>query len=614
MEIRRKWTLAIIVMALMLFFIPAATVHADGAVAKIGDTEYSTLDDAIKNAKDNDTIQVLQDCTTDGINLNRNITIQGTSSQPTITFQNKGIAIWGKTLTFKDVKVNMKGIGATPYGEWQWMTICASSNSSLNLDSTVMSMDGSGTASSTHAIYFNGADKLNLSNNASLSIKNYPQDAIEWDGGNTAYNLTLDKSTLDLENNRSGIAGTFSVKAADSTFTVSNNRGNGSNGSDYDFTNTKVTYNGNGSHGLSARNLIVKNSNLTCDNNGMYGVTFFGTMNMDGTSTLEADGNGSKSQGGGIRAAKTASTATIAKGAKVTTDNNKRRGIENHGTFTIEDGVALSVQRNNISSEGSKTYAEGGGVYNVGTMILPNAVICNNHATGAGDDIYSTGDNAKLIFKDAAGSTLDDCKHVNKNWNHAISAWFYDGYRDVKGGQPDARRWKAHGTKIYTVVCKTTDKAISGTVAVKAAHGRPLDVTKKWANDSETNRPTKIKVQLFRDGDAYGDPVELNSATGWTHEWIDLDSIYNWTVDETDVPENYTKTITNTIKEDKTIGEIDDWTITNTYSKKNTPAQKPQKPAKTGDNTNIMIWAIVAGAGILALAVVITMRKKAMQK
>ena len=67
MEIRRKWTLAIIVMALMLFFIPAATVHADGAVAKIGDTEYSTLDDAIKNAKDNDTIQVLQDCTTDGI-------------------------------------------------------------------------------------------------------------------------------------------------------------------------------------------------------------------------------------------------------------------------------------------------------------------------------------------------------------------------------------------------------------------------------------------------------------------------------------------------------------------------------------------------------------------
>ena len=64
-----------------------------------------------------------------------------------------------------------------------------------------MSMDGSGTASSTHAIYFNGADKLNLSNNASLSIKNYPQDAIEWDGGNTAYNLTLDKSTLDLENN-----------------------------------------------------------------------------------------------------------------------------------------------------------------------------------------------------------------------------------------------------------------------------------------------------------------------------------------------------------------------------------------------------------------------------
>lgn len=140
-----------------------------------------------------------------------------------------------------------------------------------------------------------------------------------------------------------------------------------------------------------------------------------------------------------------------------------------------------------------------------------------------------------------------------------------------------------------------------------------MNVTKKWANDSEKNRPTAILVQLLRDGKAYGDPVELTSATGWTHKWDNLDSIYNWTVDETAVPENYTKTI----KKDKT-KESDNWTITNTYTKKaasqQTPTQKPQKPAKTGDNTNIVIWAIISGAGILALCVVITMRRKAMQK
>ncbi len=74
-----------------------------------------------------------------------------------------------------------------------------------------------------------------------------------------------------------------------------------------------------------------------------------------------------------------------------------------------------------------------------------------------------------------------------------------------------------------------------------------VSVTKAWddANDQDGVRPDAVTVQLYADGQAYGDPVTLSDEAGWTHTWSDLyrkaqgkDIAY--TVQELNVPEGYT--------------------------------------------------------------------------
>ena len=71
-----------------------------------------------------------------------------------------------------------------------------------------------------------------------------------------------------------------------------------------------------------------------------------------------------------------------------------------------------------------------------------------------------------------------------------------------------------------------------------------ISVRKVWADNNNPNRPTSIQVQLYRDGTAYGEPVILNAANGWSHTWISLERGSEWTVDELNVPEGYTAVIT----------------------------------------------------------------------
>ena len=99
-------------------------------LAKIGDVKYETLDDAVKAAQSGDVIELLDDCTSGGMDLTKSITIKGNYS---ITFAGKGIALRGAALTFDGCTVVMTGIGATGNAELGWMTIALGSGSSLNL-------------------------------------------------------------------------------------------------------------------------------------------------------------------------------------------------------------------------------------------------------------------------------------------------------------------------------------------------------------------------------------------------------------------------------------------------------------------------------------------------
>ena len=180
-----KKILAMLMAVAMAFSLLPVTVLAEEnkPVAKVGDVTYTSLDAAVEAAKNTDDaiIDVLADCTTAGLNLSKDLTIQGAEGlkpKPTIKFTKNGIALWGKSLTFKNCNVEMNGIGSTPYtAEWNWMTVSAGKDASLSLDGATMTMDGTGTANNVHAIYFGFNNKLNLSNGSELKIKNYKQDA-----------------------------------------------------------------------------------------------------------------------------------------------------------------------------------------------------------------------------------------------------------------------------------------------------------------------------------------------------------------------------------------------------------------------------------------------------
>ena len=151
-------------------------------MAKIDETLYETLDDAIGAAQDGDTIFLQTDCTTAGMNLSKNLTIDGGSDKHKIVFNDKGIALWGKALMFQNCNIVMTGIGSTPYAEWKLDGNLCQQRCVLTLDNATMTMDGTDAGSNAHAIYFCSNNKLNLKNTSNLTIKNYAQDALEWDG------------------------------------------------------------------------------------------------------------------------------------------------------------------------------------------------------------------------------------------------------------------------------------------------------------------------------------------------------------------------------------------------------------------------------------------------
>ena len=462
---------------LALIMLPTPVFAAEGDVAQIGDQTYATLDAAIADAEDGATIELLGDATTEGMNLSKSLTIQassGLAEKPTLTFTDKGIALWGKTLEFKNIDAIMNGVGSTPYtAEWNWMSICASTDAILTLNNVNMTMDATGTTNSPHAIYFCNNNVLNVVNGSNLTIKNYVNDALEWDGGDGGYNVNITDSTFVSDHNRSGFTGTFYATITNSDVDVINSRGNGSNGTHFIIDNSNVNFSDNTDHGLSTGELTIKNnSKVFGNNNGRTGVHVGGgNFSIDGTSTLQANGNGCKNWGAGINL--TASgTGTVKAGAIIEIVGNGGDGLDNQRTTIMEEGAKVTIANN---SDGN-----GGGIYNPGNLTLPSdAVVYNNHATTSGSDIYSTG---TITFGQVGTDwKLDgvDCDGNPADCIDAIDGW-YDDSKDA--------RWEAHASTYddlhveeYAFEGATT--TVTGSLALKAAHGllpasvQPADIT-----------------------------------------------------------------------------------------------------------------------------------------
>ena len=471
-------------------------------VAQINDTKYETFDEAYAASKNDDTIILLSDATTEGINLKHNLIIDG--KKYTLTFTNKGIAMWKYSLTFKNMTVSMNGITSTPYtAEWNWMAIAASTNAKLILENTNMTMDAAGKSKNdTHAIYFCSNNVLSLKN-STLTIKNYKQDALEWNGGNGGYNILLDNSSYLSDNNRSGFTGSFTVKTINnSKIDVINSTGNGSNGSHFEFYDSKVNFNNNGGHGLSAGKLKAYNTTINAINNKFYGVVAVSELLFDKNANVTINENGSGYTGGGLKFSISKYTgkfnATIEAGANVTFNKNYRNAIENYGIMTFENGSNLSITENNEPKKGAGIYNagtitlpenaiimnnfanEGGGIYNKGTMIIPASVkIYNNHAEVSSDDIYND-ENANITFSNThddweLNGGYKDKDKTEKDCTDKIDGWYDDN---------EEKRYNSHDeNRDNLYVLEKASGNYTNKLTLKAAHGLYGNVTVKYIDD-----------------------------------------------------------------------------------------------------------------------------------
>ena len=410
----------------------------------------------MKAAQSGDVIELLDDCTSGGMDLTKSITIKGNYS---ITFAGKGIALRGAALTFDGCTVVMTGIGATGNAELGWMTIALGSGSSLNLSGASLTLDGSGVASNVHAVYCTGNNTINVAG-SSLTIKNYPQDAIEWDGGSAEYSVNISGgSTVVLDRNRSGFTGTFKVHSVGSTLQVTNSSGNASKGTDFVFDGGVVDFSGNTNHAISSTSEMTFKGgvNAKINNNGLCAMYIKnGKISISADSTVEVSGNGKSEAAkgadarGAINIAKASASLEVAKGATFTVTDNYTSAIRNNGTVTLGSGV---IMRN------GSMIPYGGGLNNFGTATVAEGVaLYNNHATASGDDIASTG--TLNIAKTGEGWALDGTEGTN-DCTSAIDGWYKDGTE---------KRWNTHSlSDLFAEAVEAG--SIEAPVYLKAAHG-----------------------------------------------------------------------------------------------------------------------------------------------
>lgn len=599
--------LGVLLTALVLTFVQAPSAAlAEGGVAKVGDAEYATFDEAFAAAADGQTITLLANATTKGLDVRKDVTVDGAGHS--LAFVEKGIGLrGGNDLTLKNLTATMAGVGSTPcldFG-WTWMSVCAQPDCSLTLDNAKLTMDGTG-AGNVHAVYFTGNNKLNLQNGSVLTIKNYKQDALEWDGGDGGYNVNItggSKFVSDL--NRSGFTGTFYATVDASTVEVTNSTGNGSNGSHFDIRNgSSVTFSGNADHGLSAGNLSISNSTVTAENNGRNGIIFTGKGAFKAATVTVSGTKGKSYWNAGIRLFKANAALTVDAASKVSITDNQVTGLflDGGASATFADGAALTVTGNDASQANCATEKDlarcGGGIVvreGASLSLGSGAQINNNRALLAGDDVYVEKGGAVVLPVANAGVSLtafDGC-------NHAIDSW-YDDSADA--------RWCADAASKNHVapVAPGEQKADEAAVAIKAAHGLILDYAYVGEAPSEAQLPAPMT--------GLANTVGVNARVqqpvdGWTFD--------GWYVDEACT----TKWVDGTVL-DASLTLYGKWT----KDPEPAPAPEPQEPTKpsstttttvtkttkkvpaTGDVTS-QAFAVLAVAGIAAAAVAIKVRK-----
>ena len=156
-----------------------------------------------------------------------------------------------------------------------------------------------------------------------------------------------------------------------------------------------------------------------------------------------------------------------------------------------------------------------------------------------------------------------------------------------------------------------------------------ISVNKIWddKNNQDGIRPDSIKVQLYADGAAIGDPITLNSNGNWTYTWEKLDQMNKgvpivYTVGEVSSPEGYTVSVSGNASEGFMIinqhTPAEKTTVTEDHSSSGgdtpTPSAKSadviDSSPDTADHTDVLMHGITMILSLTAALITVAAYRK----
>ena len=482
--------------------------------AKIGGTEYDSLDAAINNAQDGDTIEIGENCTLTVGTIEKAVVINGnghTISVPEQDTENHALNI-NASLTFNKANVEFPDAETSTHS-WAFTmnregkltldngSTCIIKNQVIDAcnDATINVLNGSVLKvldAGWTAIH--GADEKENVQYSFLNIK----------GGSTV-EIDKAKSVNKEEDGEANGITNCKIDVENSTLTITNceNQGLVRCWLTLDHSNAEISGNDMGITGYADTDVLtMKNgATLLIKDNAHSGIFMYGgnVDVQDGTAlTITGTGNSVSDEVVegyyvGALAIRTAEPANanvkFADNATVNLIDNAVSAIRNCGT--IEIGADTVIKNN-----GSKT-KYGGGIRNYGEItVSAGAQLYNNHALNAGDDIYNgtykyktyTCDGRITFAPVGENWVLDDCKDP-------IVGWYQDGSEMLT--DTAYKRWNGDATddSYYADEYKVGEAAVSDALALKAAHGKFCNVTYEVTGDIPSDagdRPAPAKVKM----------------------------------------------------------------------------------------------------------------------
>ena len=359
-----------------------------------------------------------------------------------------GMSLSKTKVTFENIKIVEESVTNNPADSGGTANLV--SNSDFTLKNASLELNGPADQTRGSGMYLYQKSNLYVKDGSTVAVSGY--------NGQRASGIYADNSEYDNMPNRNiQVTGNSSIIITDCDW-----HGMTVNPIDIlidDNSKIDISQCGNASYGggLGCYYGSVTISNhsklITDDNNGSGWGVFANGLKVDATSSLSACNN--KGCGAAL-----ASKSKIESGATVTLNENEKDGLRVYtgsnywyGDVTIEEGAnftacenkdngieilpegILDMQDGTVTHNRSGTY--GGGLYNRGgtAKIGGKAVIYNNHADTAGDDIYSETEPSVSLSQVNNGWMLDDCKEKYQK-EHPIVGWYYDGKE---------KRWNGDG-------------------------------------------------------------------------------------------------------------------------------------------------------------------------